>query len=120
LEDLGGVVVGTQDDEAPALAVDDLRAAQKNANAVGGEKVYGGQIDDDLPFFRDELVEWQLDDHSAGGIEAPAQDHLGDAAGEIVNRHVHAAPRVPALVIAVFALRRNAETGPVQQISERF
>src|SRR4029453_16228270 len=97
LEDLGDVVVGTQDDEVPALAVDDLRPDQENANAVRGEEGYGGQIDDDLPFFRDELVEWQLDDDSPGGIEEPAQDALTYAAGEIVNRHVHAAPPVPAL-----------------------
>src|SRR6516165_7063098 len=92
LEDLGDVVVRAQDDQVAALALDDLGADQENANAVGGEEVHRGKINDDLSLFGHDLVEWQLDDDCPRGIEAPLQNDFGNAAGEIFGQDVHAAP----------------------------
>src|SRR2546429_9684210 len=92
LEDLCDVVVRAQDDQVSALALDDLGADQENANAVGGEEVHRGKINDDLSSFGHDLVEWQLPDDCPRGIEAPLQNDFGNAAGEIFRRDVHAAP----------------------------
>src|SRR5262249_417189 len=86
------VVVGAHDDQVAALAFDDLGADQEHADAVGGEEVHGGKINDDLSLFRDDLVEWQLDDDCPRRIETPLQNDFGNAAGEIFRRDVHAAP----------------------------
>src|SRR5260370_14049480 len=124
LEHLCDIIIGTQDDQVATVVLDDLGADEENANAVGGEEVHGGKIDHDLLFFRDDLVEWQLDDHRSRRIEAPTQGDLGDAAAEIVDRDVHTAARWSAIhsraVLAVFPWRRNAQTVPVQKISDRF
>jgi hypothetical protein len=82
------------------------------------------KVYEDLSLLGHNSIERQLDLNGTCRVEATAQNDLRNAVRKILGRNLHASPvRVAAVgrpVISLFALGWNAESIPIQNVSDPF